>query len=386
MSRPSNLRQSSYVVLGLAFALTGAGTVMLGVLLPALSRQWHLHDSVAGFLFFLQFLGSSLGAVLTGTRRVRALLLGYTLLVASAAGLAIATPPLAFAAFFFWGLGLGMAMTATSLYVSDRSGEQRAANLERLNFAWAAGAMAAPVLFLHAVRSGDPRPLYFSFQGLFVLTVLWILLREREAPVPAAAERSTAPEMQTRAAGMIALAMLAMCAVGVESSLSGWLTTYSHRANPLAMTGGALTVSVFWLGILLSRLIFSTRLLAMMGRSRALSLTLYAVTASVILLVAAHRGETIEAVAALGGISIGPVYPLALSFLLERSPQGWIFAVAGLGSALFPWITGILSQQFGSLRLGLMAPLAAAAAMIVLLRAAGLRGSRQSELESLSRA
>lgn len=385
MSRTSILRPSSYVVLSLAFALTGAGTVMLGVLLPALSRHWHLHDSAAGFLFFLQFLGSSLGALLTGKRRVRALLLGYALLIVSAAALAFALPPLAFAAFFFWGLGLGMAMTATSLYVSDRSGDRRAANLERLNFAWSAGAMAAPILFLHSLKSGNPRPLYFSFQTLFVLVAIWIILREREAPVPVPAEQPAAPEMQSGLAGLVSLVILATCAVGVESSLSGWLTTYSHRANPLAMTGGALTVSIFWLGILLSRLIFSTRLLAVLGRSRVLSVTLYGVAASVLLLVAAHRGETIDAVAALGGISIGPVYPLVLSFLLERSPRGWIFAVAGLGSALFPWITGILSQQFGSLRLGLMAPLAAAGAMI-LLRAAGLRGGRQSRLDSLSRA
>jgi len=56
-----------------------------------------------------------------------------------------------------------------------------------------------------------------------------------------------------------------MCAVGVDSSLSGWLTTYSHRADPGHAGAAALTTSLFWLGIMVSRLIFSTSLLAIIG-------------------------------------------------------------------------------------------------------------------------
>jgi fucose permease len=366
MSRPSILRKSSSLVLSLGFSLTGAGTVMLGVLLPVLAQRWHLHDSAAGFLFFLQFLGSSLGAVFTGMHRVRAMLLGYGILIASAAALAFAGPPLVFAVFFFWGLGLGMAMTATSLYVSDRSGDRRASNLERLNFAWSAGAMAAPIFFLHFLGTGNLRPVYGGFLGLFALAALWIALREREEAQTLPASRDGGAGAQSGAFALAALVILAMCAVGVESSLSGWLTTYSHRADPRDLTGGALATSLFWLGILLSRLVASTRLLSVLGRSRVLSATLYGTAAAVILLIAAHRGLLIDAAAGLGGLSIGPVYPLLLSFLLERSPQGWIFAVAGLGSALFPWATGALSERLGSLRYGLIAPCAAAAVMIVL--------------------
>lgn len=360
------LRRSSHLILTLAFSLTGAGTVMLGVLLPVLAQAWHLRDSAAGFLFFLQFLGSALGAVFTGANRVRALLIGYCILVASASALAFAAPPLAYAVFFFWGLGLGMAMTATSLYISDRAGERRAAYLEQLNFAWSAGAMAAPLVFVHFLSVRDLRPLYFGFLSLFLLMVLWVLVREREATQPLGSLQPHADHAASGVVAMAALVLLAMCAVGVESSLSGWLTTYSHRANLQDVTGGALATSLFWLGILVSRLASSTRLLAVLGRLRVLSGTLLGTLTAVLLLIAARHGLAIDAAAALGGISIGPVYPLLLSYLLERSPRGWIFAVAGLGSALFPWMTGALSQHLGSLRLGLIAPCAAAGAMVVL--------------------
>ena len=360
------LRRSSHGILTLAFSLTGAGTVMLGVLLPVLAQAWHLSDSSAGLLFFLQFLGSSLGAVFTGAHRVRALLTGYSLLIASACALAFTTQPFEYAVFFFWGLGLGMAMTATSLYISDRSGDRRAAYLEQLNFAWSAGAMAAPLLLVHVLHTRNPRPLYFSFLGVFLLVALWIVAREIGEPEPVDFRKPVADPLASGSMAMAALVLLAMCAVGVESCLSGWLTTYSHRANLQDVTGGALTTSLFWLGILVSRLASSTRLLAVLGRLRVLSGTLLGTAAAVALLIAARHGLAIDAAAALGGISIGPVYPLLLSYLLERSPRGWIFAVAGMGSALFPWMTGALSQHLGSLRLGLIAPCTAAAAMVIL--------------------
>jgi len=358
---------ASSLVLGAGFGLTGAGTVMLGVLLPAFSQRWGLRDDAAGFLFFLQFLGSSLGAILTGLNRTRSVLIGYGLLVVSACALAFAGLQVLFAVFFFFGMGLGMAMTATSLLFSDRYGDNRAAILERLNFGWSAGATAAPILFLPFLETGSLRLLFFCFQGLFLLLFVWVLLRERQAaPRSLPAVDGPHVESSVRAGSLLPLVVLAMCAVGVESSLSGWLTTYSHRADPLHTGTAALTTSLFWLGIMVSRLAFSTPLLKMIGRNRLLGATLWGTAASVALLIAAHDPTLIRVAGGLAGVCIGPLYPLVLSFLLERTPRGWIFAVAGMGSALFPWLTGLLSAHYGSLRYGLIAPCGAAVLMVLL--------------------
>jgi len=369
----------SSLVLGIGFGLTGAGTVMLGVLLPVLSQKWGLHDDAAGFLFFLQFLGSSLGAVLTGAQRVRALLIGYGLLVISAFALVFAGAHLAFPVFFFFGLGLGMTMTATSLLFSDRYGDDRAAKLERLNFAWSAGATAAPMLFLPFLRGMSLGPLFFSFQGLFLLLFVWVLFGERQGTVRAQASQDAVLRPASASLGsLLPLVVLAVCAVGVESSLSGWLTTYSHRAGPQDAAGASLATSLFWLTIMLSRLAFSTRLLAIVGRRRVLRIALWGAAVSVVLLIAAHNPGSIRLTAALAGLCVGPLYPLLLSFLLERSPQGWIFAVAGLGSAFFPWLTGLLSAHYGSLRQGLLAP-CGAAVLMVLLVSASLRSADSAQ-------
>ncbi len=74
----------STAVLSVGFALTGAGTVLLGVLLPVFAEKWGLRDDDAGLLLLLQFGGSSLGAILSGLNRVRSMAIGYGLMAAGA--------------------------------------------------------------------------------------------------------------------------------------------------------------------------------------------------------------------------------------------------------------------------------------------------------------
>jgi FHS family glucose/mannose:H+ symporter-like MFS transporter len=368
----------SNLVLSFGFSLTGAGTVMLGVLLPVLSQRWALTDSTAGLLLLLQFLGSALGAVLTGLHRVRSLIFGYGLLVLSLGAITLASSGAPFAAFFFYGLGLGLVMTATSLLITDRSGDESAAKLEGLNFIWSVGATAGPMLFLPFLRKTDLRVLFLVLLALFMLQLAWVVFAERQEPRRA---QKAEPLAAAPAASGIFLSMviLAVCAVGIEAAMSGWLTTYSHRAGLHSLAGAALATSLFWLGEMISRLAFSTRLLAKMGRRATLRATIWGVLASVAALIAAPYPSAILAVAVIAGVCIGPLYPLLLSFMLEHSSRGWIFAVGGVGAAVFPWLTGMLSSHFHSLRLGLTAPCGAGLIMVALLQSAAVRRGNAAE-------
>jgi MFS transporter, FHS family, glucose/mannose:H+ symporter len=338
---------------------------MLGVLLPTLMQKWGLRDDAAGFLLFLQFFGSALGAVFTGANRIRSMIGGYGLLAICTGALVFAGSRAPFAVFFFYGLGLGMAMTATSLLVSDRCDRDRAAKLEWLNFTWSAGAMAGPMLFLPFLHRANLRALFLCLLGLFVLLLAWVVFRERHQSWPAPIHEAR-PAIPASPGSFLLLIILAMCTVGVEAALSGWLTTYSHRSGFSGLAGEALATSLFWLGGMLSRLAFSTPLLARIGRHAALQITVWGVAASLSMLIAVPRPAFILVLSGLTGICIGPLYPLLLSFLLERSARGWIFAVAGMGAAIVPWLTGLLSAHFGSLRYGLIVPCAASLLMIVL--------------------
>ena len=354
----------SRLVLGTGFSLTGAGTVMLGALLPVFSQRWALRDVAYGLLLFLQFAGSALGAVFTGSHRIRSLIVGYGLLVLATCALAFSGSHAPFAAFFFYGLGLGMAMTTTSLLVTDRSGDQKAAKLQALNFVWSAGATAGPMLFVPFLHKGGIRLLFLALMALFLLLLAWVIFRERNEP-------SRAPELKSqshvsRSAGFLfPYVILAICAVGVETALSGWLTTYSQRAGLGSMAGAAIATSIFWFGGMVSRLALSTPLLAKIGRRATLRAAVWGVVVSVAVLIIAPYPTVILAVGALAGVCVGPLYPLLLSFMLERSAGGWIFAVGGFGAAVLPWLTGLLSSDFNSLRFGLIVPCAASLIMAI---------------------
>ncbi|MFZ1941836.1 MAG: MFS transporter [Terracidiphilus sp.] len=358
-------RALSTVMLSAGFSLTGAGTVMLGVLLPTFSLRWGLRDDQAGLLLFLQFFASGLGAVFTGLHRVRSLAIGYALLATTLGLLAFNGSKIAYAAFFFYGLGLGMAMTSTSLLFSDRWGDDRAAKLEWLNFAWSAGATAGPLCFLPFLHQGNLRWLFVSMMMLSAAMLVWVVLLEHDSP-RAGPERKSRPVGSSVRTVFALLLLLAMTTVGVETSLSGWLTTYSHRAGMRGLAGAALATSIFWLGAMLSRLVFSTRLLAKVGRRQVLRWGIWGVTAAAVAVIAAPQPWLILVAAGAAGMFIGPLYPLSLSYLLELSPWGWFFAVGGMGAALFPWITGLVSAHFHSLRYGLVVPCLTGVAMAVL--------------------
>jgi MFS family permease len=173
-------------VLSAGFSLTGAGTVMLGVLLPTLSQSWGMRDDQAGLLLFLQFFGSGLGAVATGLNRIRSLACGYGLMAATLCVLTLGGSRTAYAAFLFFGLGLGMAMTSTSLLFSDRWGDDRAAKLEWLNFVWSVGATAGPICFLPFLHQGAYHSLFAAMLVPSLAAFVWVILKERQevATVP----------------------------------------------------------------------------------------------------------------------------------------------------------------------------------------------------------
>src|SRR5215469_11324901 len=84
-------KPSAEAVAGLyfGFVLTGIGTNLLGVILPALSGIWNLSDSHSGFLFAAQFTGSSTGALLMQSNLFRSVTRGYALLIVGAIAFAL---------------------------------------------------------------------------------------------------------------------------------------------------------------------------------------------------------------------------------------------------------------------------------------------------------
>ena len=347
------------------FAATGVGVALPGATLPAMLERWHLNDAQGGRLFLLAWIGSSLGALLVHGSLRRTLRVGSLATALASLGLAYGSGSAlaAYAWMALYGTGLGLTMTTTSLIREAASGARSGAELIRLNFIWAVGACACPALAAHALARGDLRPLLTGFAMVFAALAAWTFVdgtlaahRVGEAGMRALRSRFSSWGALRRVP--LPLILMTMLITGVEASAGAWLATYARRGgDTLAEVVAAPTC--LWAGLLLSRLLWSTwdGVATAHATVRGSALLMAAAAA---LLLGGASGWPILLGAFLLGFGIGPVYPLLLAWTLRFGRSGAIFFLAGVGSACLPWLTGVVSSNNGSLRTGLLVPLAGA--------------------------
>jgi fucose permease len=165
---------------------------------------------------------------------------------------------------------------------------------------------------------------------------------------------------------IFSLAMLLF--VGIENSLGGWLPSYGTRTTTLLASSVAL---YFWIAELSGRLLLAA-LTSLFGEAtlyRGSVLLLILTTA--ILIAATHLGSSgVVALTILSGLALAPIYPLIVSFFLARTGNhphvGPVFAMASLGGATLPWLTGVVSTHFHTLRNGLAVPAIGAILLLLL--------------------
>ena len=367
-----------FFVLHGGFLLTGAYTTLLGTALPMLTARWNLHDSRAGTLFLAQFLGSMSGAFLKGLPLSRMIALGFAVIALCAALLGVLPGAAAPAVLFLYGCGLGVAMTSTSVRIGQVTSHRSGNALASLNAVWAAGAGIAPWLLLPWMH----RSLTAFLLGMTIPAalaagaILWV---GKQAEPPAS--RGRAPHASRPALpfpSVLLLIFLSFGAVGVETALGGWMTTYIGRAG-LPATVSTTAASCFWFGLLGSRLALSLLLTRRTSAVHLLLLTIALALAAASLLLRSANPGLVVLVALLCGCGVGPLYPLVLERALALLRGRAVFAIAGLGAALVPLLTGLLSGWAGSLRIGLLLPLSILLLMFLSLLA-GRRGIQEEAI------
>ncbi len=308
----------------------------------------------------MAWIGSSLGALLVRGSLRKSLLSGSIAVALGAFGLAFCSHPEAGTCMALYGLGLGLTMTSISLIRQRQSGGSGTV-LVRLNLLWAIGACACPSLTVRALRSGDIRPVLVGLACCFVALALWTLFQpDLKTEIGPKNSRPWAI-FRTVPVGLILMTLLVP---GIEASAGAWLTTFARRGGH-GIAEAIAAPSCFWAGLLLSRLFWS-----LCDRWRSDDWTVRASIALMgvasVLLIASGSGM-VMLIAAFGlGFGIGPTYPLLLAWTLRFQQGGAIFFLAGVGSACLPWLTGVVSTQRHSLRVGLAVPMMTTLLMVTL--------------------
>jgi fucose permease len=105
-------------------------------------------------------------------------------------------------------------------------------------------------------------------------------------------------------------------------------------------------------------------------------------------LIFSHNLTSIAASACAAGFGLSTVYPITISFLSRQFESGsigsFMFTLSNVGGGLLPWIVGLSSNRFGTLKAGLVVPLLGCATIYVLFLQGSLRSGVPSSETDLS--
>src|ERR1700735_3821291 len=238
--------------------LAGLGAPLRGPILPLLARQWGMVDAQSGLLMTAKFCGAFLGGVTVSKKLRRSLLVG---LIAGAVGFgAFAVAPsmvVGSVGLFVGGFGLGQIITSVNILAGRRFTSHRGSALSLLNFSFSLGAMLSALLAAWLLPHFMLRGVLEGFAGLFVIgvLVLWVQLRGEassiEAPETAPAEAGPRAGLSGRV--YLYFAGLLVLYGGLETCLSGWLTTFALRYGDKALVGGECATMLLLMSVTLGR-------------------------------------------------------------------------------------------------------------------------------------
>jgi fucose permease len=359
----------SVVWLAIGFLLAGLGTVMLGPLMPTLLHDWRLTDQQGGLLLAAKFVGSFLGGVSVPRRLRLGVLGGMAFACAGFGAFALSIGLMSGAAcLFVGGFGLGQIIASTNIVIGRRYREHTGSALASVNFFWSLGAVLCGVITAAALPRFHLRAPLLTFAGLFLVTGLGGLLNpSRKTSATTESSAVEAPPLPMPI--LTRFALLLFLYGGLETCMTGWLTTYTLRFSDVRLLGGQSAIVLLWSALTAGRA-FSSAALRVMREATLQRLGLGLSALLIAALVTTRHGSLLSLYCVLLGLSLAPFFPTTFALLMKRRPTareaGFILAVSGLGAALFPWLMGFVSTESGSLRVAMSVPLALALILLVL--------------------
>lgn len=359
-----------------SFVPIGIVNVILGPMLPALSARWSLNYSQAGALFTVQYLVSTVAVALSGVLVTRwgfrfAMKAGLLVTTVGVALLLAGSKLLGIVCIGAIGGGLGLAVPAANLLVAEANPTRRGASLNVLNFCWSAGAVASPFLVAAAVKSRELPILFSALAGFMLLAAAGIALLPSsivEPDAPGDMVKNKAPRIHWRQSALWSLAALFFVYVGTENGFGGWIASYSKGLGSLSPAMAIVTPSFFYGALTLGRWV-APLLLRVVDEIQLVQAGLLMACGGMSVLLVSHALPGVLTSACLAGLGLSSVYPITISLLSsEFGPAAsrvgsLMFTLSNLGGGFLPWLVGVSSTEFGTLKAGLVMPLVGSAVM-----------------------
>jgi len=362
-----------------SFVPIGIVTVLLGPLLPSLSARWSLNYSQAGALFPAQFMASTVAVMVSGVLSARwgyrfAIKAGLLLTGVSLALMFSGPRVLGIICIAGYGAGFGLAVPPSNLLVAEVNPERRSAALNTLNFCWSVGAVSCPFLVAAAANAHRVPLFLISVALLSIAVAIGIAAMPKNIVEPPRAGNTgvdKASHIGWRNATIFVVAALFFIYVGTETAFGGWVASYAQSLGSMAPALSVMMGSFFYGSLTVGRL-FAPMALRAIDEIKLAQIGALLAAAGMAGSLFSHSALTIAGSACIAGMGLSSVYPITIALLAREFGVGAsrvasvMFTVANLGGSALPWLVGVSSGRFGSLRVGMAVPLIGSIALFLL--------------------
>ena len=169
---------------------------------------------------------------------------------------------------------------------------------------------------------------------------------------------------------IIVAGLALFCYIGLEVSMGGWITTYASSQG-FNEKSASVILSMFWIGLMVSRLITATLITATNG-AIVIAILAIIIFASVGIMVATSSKSIAGLAIIVTGLAFGPIFPTVVGVTFAKldaslygSAFGIIFAVGLLGGSTLPAAIGSMAKG-KSIKKSLPIAMVAAAVLFVI--------------------
>lgn len=360
------------------FAVNGLYSMILGSLLPIISDEYGLNNTMSGVLLSAHQVGNLIAGFIAG---VLPLYLGRKKAIMFLCGFVVmgflimiltGNPVLLILAFLFTGLSRGSISNFNNTIVNEVSNSSPAA-LNFLHSIFAVGALSAPFLVILCTNIGGDKGWKIAAGVIVVLAIISIYLFSKMKIDDISKDTQNTEKVKISyeflkdryfliCTGVI---FFYLCS---EATINGWLVKYFIDSNIMTIEYAQMLASLLWVVILVGRL--TCAFLGDKVSKKKLLLTTSLGTAGFYILLLSSTNLTVITIAIMGlGLSMAGIYPTTISTIgntIKAYPMsiGVLLMVSGIGAIIMPIITGALSDAFGILA-GMSAIVGAIILMIV---------------------
>ncbi|MGH4049902.1 MAG: MFS transporter [Clostridium sp.] len=342
------------------FAVNGLYALVLGSLLPIISVEYGLNDTMSGALLSAHQAGNLISGFIAGVlplylgRKKSIMFLCSFVVMGFSIMILTGNPVLLIIGFAFTGLSRGSISNFNNTTVNELSGSSSSA-LNILHSVFAIGALSAPFLVIICTNIAGDIGWKIAVIIIILLAIICIILFSKmklDNVVKKKAKVEMSYDFMKSKFFWISAGILFfyLC---TEATINGWIVKYFIDSGIMTIKYAQMLASLLWVVILAGRL--TCAFIGNKISKKMLLLTTSLGTVAFYVLLISSRDLTVITIAIMGlGFSMAGIYPTTISSVgntIKAYPMsmGVLLMIGGAGAILMPIVTGALSDAFGIL-------------------------------------